>query len=47
MTEEIIPDIYNSKSELLVDVKSGSNPQDFQLESTKSSEFEKKVDIDR
>ena len=47
VTEEIVPSIYNSNSELRLEVKRGANPHDFQLESTASSEINQKVDIDR
>ena len=45
--EETVPNVYNSKSNLLKEVKSGSNTFDFKLESTSSTKIDKQVDMDR
>ena len=44
--EEVVPAIYNSKSKVLVDVKSGDNTFDFELESKSSSKIDKQIDRD-
>ena len=44
--EETVPAIYSSKSELLVEVKSGSITFDFELNSTASSKIDRQVDPD-
>ena len=38
--KEVVPAIYNSKSRVLVEVKSGDNTFDFELESTPSSRID-------
>ena len=45
--EETVPNIYNSRSNLLKEVKSGSNTFDFELESTASTKIDKQRDMDR
>lgn len=45
--EEVVPAIYNSESKLLVEVKSGNNTFDFELESTGSSKIDNEIDADR
>ena len=47
ITEEIIPNIYNSQSDLIADVKSGTNTFDFELESNSSSKIDRRADIDQ
>ena len=45
--KEVVPAVYNSKSKVVVEVKSGSNTFDFQLESTDSSKINRMVDDNR
>ena len=42
--EEVVPANYNTKSELRVDVKTGSNTFDFDLKSTDSSKIDQEID---